>query len=51
MYAVVGAPSQSAAVLYLRREARITRKYSSFVVSIMLQFASWKGLIATKSIR
>ena len=40
MYAVVGVPSQPVAVLNFRREARITRKYSSFVISITLQLTS-----------
>ena len=40
MYTVVGVPSQSAAVLYLRRETRIARKYNSLVTSIKLQFTT-----------
>ena len=40
VYAKVGVPSQSEAVLYLRREASITRKYISFVISITLQTTS-----------
>ena len=49
VYAEVGVPSQSAAVLYLRREASIARKYNSLVISMALQFISLYGLIATKN--
>ena len=40
VYTVVGIPSQLAAVLNLRREAIINKKYISLIISMILQFTS-----------